>query len=30
MKYYITVSFDYEYNNIIIMGFDTEKKQRMQ
>jgi len=26
MKHYITVSFDYEYDNIIIMGFDTERK----
>ena len=26
MKHYITVSLDVEYSNIIIMGFDTERK----
>ena len=26
MKHYITVSLDIEHNNIIIMGFDSERK----
>lgn len=26
MKYYITVSLDIEHNNIIIIGFDSERK----
>ena len=26
MKHYITVSLDIEHNNIIIIGFDTERK----
>ena len=26
MKHYITISLDIEHNNIIIMGFDSERK----